>query len=325
MCTICGSDVHSYRGRRPNPLPGLLGHEIIGVVEEIGGDGMRDLRGKALAPGDRVTWTEYFGVAPSWERDVLDMPQKSPGLRKYGHERADIEPYFTGGLADYCYLLPGTGIVSVPPDFADEEATPLNCGAATMVAVTEAASIDVGTTVAVQGLGLLGLYGVALARTRGERLVIGIDAVVARRDMALRFVADLALDPSEESADRAREAARWVGVDVVIEVCGVASAIRDGLAMLRVGGRYVVAGLVTPDSEVTLDAEVIVRRWITIRGVHNYHPRHLVQAVDFVAGARSRFPFRDRVQARFALTDVAAAFDRAAERSVIRAAVVPTG
>jgi NADPH:quinone reductase-like Zn-dependent oxidoreductase len=100
MCTICGSDVHSYRGRRPNPIPGLLGHEIIGVVEEIGGDGSRDLRGDALESGDRVTWTEYFGVAPSWERDIFDMPQKSPGLAKYGHERADVDPYFTGGLAD---------------------------------------------------------------------------------------------------------------------------------------------------------------------------------------------------------------------------------
>jgi NADPH:quinone reductase-like Zn-dependent oxidoreductase len=87
MCTICGSDVHSYRGRRPNPLPGLLGHEIIGVVEEIGGDGMRDLRGKALAPGDRVTWTEYFGVAPSWERDVLTaarMTDRSAARSKAG-------------------------------------------------------------------------------------------------------------------------------------------------------------------------------------------------------------------------------------------------
>ena len=39
MCTICGADVHSYRGRRPNPLPGLLGHEIIGIVEAMGDEG----------------------------------------------------------------------------------------------------------------------------------------------------------------------------------------------------------------------------------------------------------------------------------------------
>jgi threonine dehydrogenase-like Zn-dependent dehydrogenase len=194
-----------------------------------------------------------------------------------------------------------------------------------MVAVTEAAAIGVGTTVVVQGLGLLGLYGVALARARGARLVIGIDAVTARREMARRFGADLALDPGDALRDRVREAAQRDGVDVVIEVCGVAAALRDGLSLLRVGGRYVVAGLVTPGSEVTLDADVVVRRWITIRGVHNYHPRHLVQALDFVAGARSRFPFRHLVQARFALPDVGAAFARAAERSVVRAAVVPTG
>src|SRR5262245_44086884 len=220
MCTICGSDVHSYRGRRPNPVPGLLGHEIIGVVEEIGAGDIRDLRGDPLAPGDRVTWTEYFGVAPSRERDILDLPQKSPGLRKYGHERADAEPYFTGGLAEYCYLLPGTGILKLPSDLTDDEATPLNCGAATMVAVTEAAEIGVGTTVVVQGLGLLGLYGVALARARGARLVIGIDAVAARREMAARFGADLALDPSEALVDRVREAgARGRGA-AVRRVCG---------------------------------------------------------------------------------------------------------
>jgi alcohol dehydrogenase len=211
----------------------------------------------------------------------------------------------------------------LPPDLADEEATPLNCGAATMVAVTEAAEIGVGTTVVVQGLGLLGLYGVA--RARGARLVLGIDGVTARREMARRFGADLALDPGDALADRVREAAQRDGVDVVIEVCGVAAALRDGLALLRVGGRYVVAGLVMPDSEVTLDADLIVRRWITIRGVHNYHPRHLVQALEFVAQARSRFPFRDLVQARFALPDVTAAFAEAADRSVVRAAVVPTG
>jgi threonine dehydrogenase-like Zn-dependent dehydrogenase len=194
-----------------------------------------------------------------------------------------------------------------------------------MVAVTEAAAIGVGTTVVVQGLGLLGLYGVALARARGARVVIGIDAVTARREMALRFGADLALDPGDALLDRVREAAHRDGVDVVIEVCGVAAALRDGLSLLCVGGRYVVAGLVTPGSSVTLDADVIVRRWLTIRGVHNYHPRHLVQALEFVAATRSRIPFKELVQARFALPDVGAAFARAADHSVVRAAVVPTG
>src|SRR5262245_58545642 len=100
MSTICRSDIHSYEGRRPNPVPGILGHEIIGTIEEIGPGVGRDMRGDPLRPGDRVTWTEYFFSGESHYRDLLDMPQKSQGLRKYGHDRADEDPHFTGGFAE---------------------------------------------------------------------------------------------------------------------------------------------------------------------------------------------------------------------------------
>jgi putative phosphonate catabolism associated alcohol dehydrogenase len=327
MSTICRSDIHSYEGRRPNPVPCILGHEIIGVVEELGDGVERDLRGDRLAAGDRVTWTEYFFDGPCYHRDVLDMPQKCPGLRKYGHDRADQDPHFLGGFAEYCYILPGTGILRLPADLSDEEATPLNCGVATMVSVTEAAAIGVGDTVVVQGLGLLGLYGVALARSRGARLVVGLDAVPARLAMAHRFGAGLAVDvartPPDEVVRQVRAACGPDGADVVIEVCGVPEVIPQGLRMLRTGGRYVLGGLVNPGADVTVDANLIVRQWITLRGIHNYHPRHLVQALDFVMASRDRYPFRDIVDSRFTLAQLDLAFTRAAERSVLRAAVVP--
>ena len=327
MSTICRSDIHSYEGRRPNPVPCILGHEIIGVIEEIGSGVERDMRGDVLRRGDRVTWTEYFADGPSFHREMLDMPQKAQGLRKYGHDRADEDPHFTGGFAEYCYILPGTGILKLPAELSDEEATPLNCGVATMVSVTEAAAIGVGDTVVIQGLGLLGLYGVALARARGARKVIGLDAVPDRLAVARTFGADLALDVSRLSADElireVRAACPPDGADVVIEVCGVPDVIPHGLRMLRIGGRYVLGGLVNPHADVTIDANVIVRQWITLRGIHNYHPRHLVQALDFVMANRARFPFRSIVDSRFGLAELATAFKKAAERSVLRAAIVP--
>ena len=296
MSTICRSDIHSYEGRRPNPTPCILGHEIIGVIEELGPGVERDLRGEPLRAGDRVTWTEYFFDGDCYYRDVLDMPQKCPGLRKYGHDRADEDPHFTGGFAEYCYVLPGTGILKLAPALSDEEATPLNCGVATMMAVTEAAAIGMGDTVVVQGLGLLGLYGVAIAVTRGARLVIGLDAVPARLEAARRFGAGLTLDVGRSSGDeivrQVREACRPDGADGVIEVCGVQDVIPSGLAMLRTGGRYVLGGLVNPDAHVTIDANVVVRKWITLRGIHNFHPRHLVQAHDFVLANRGALPVR---------------------------------
>jgi hypothetical protein len=68
---------------------------------------------------------------------------------------------------------------------------------------------------------------------------------------------------------------------------------------------------------------VLVRRWITLRGIHNYHPRHLVQALDFVVANRERFPFREIVDSKFALKDLDLAFRKASERTVLRAAIVP--
>lgn len=327
MSTICRSDIHSWEGRRPNPCPGILGHEIIGVIDQLGEDIKHDMRGDPLAIGDRITWTEYFHHGESYYRDVHDMPQKSEGIRKYGHDAVETDPHLLGGFAEYCYVLPGTGILKLPDELSDEEATPLNCGVATMISVIEATQIQMGDIVAVQGLGLLGLYGCAMAKTRGARRVIGLDGVADRLEAAKKFGADIVIDISERSEDdlvgEVRGHAPPDGVDAVIEVCGVPDVVTAGLKMLRVGGRYTLAGIVTPDANVTLDANMIVKKWITLQGIHNYHPRHLIQALDFVVANRARFPFKEIVDSTFKLDDLNEAFKRASERSVLRAAVVP--
>ena len=327
MSTICRSDIHSYEGLRPNPCPGILGHEIIGEIAEIGAGVRRDMRGDPLGVGDRVTWTEYFFDGECYYRDVLDMPQKCHGVRKYGHDLADEDPHFLGGFAEYCYIVPGTGILKLPDELSDEEATPLNCGVATMVCVTEAADIGMGDTVVVQGLGLLGLYGCAMAKARGARLVVGLDAVPERLSTARRFGADICFDvrgaDGQELVDKIRNLCRPDGADVIIEVCGVPGVVPVGLALLRTGGRYVLGGLVNPEANVLIDANVLVRKWITLRGIHNYHPRHLIQALDFVLANRERFPFAEIVDSRFSLDELDEAFKRAAARSVLRAAIVP--
>ena len=114
------------------------------------------MRGDPLQVGDRITWSEYFFDGDGYYREVHDMPQKCQGVRKYGHDLAEEDPHFLGGFAEYCYILPGTWILKLPDELSDEEATPLNCGVATMAAVTEAADIALGDTVVVQGLGCSG-------------------------------------------------------------------------------------------------------------------------------------------------------------------------
>jgi putative phosphonate catabolism associated alcohol dehydrogenase len=328
MSTICRSDIHSYEGRRPNPCPGILGHEIIGTLVELGAGVERDMRGDRLAVGDRITWSEYFIPGRNYYADVLDLPQKSPGVDKYGHMAATTDPVFHGGFAEYCYILPESWILKLPAELTDEEATPINCGVATMISVTEAAGVAMGESVVVQGLGLLGLYGAAIAKARGARIVVGIDTVASRRELARKFGVDLALDPAAMSEDdlvkQVRKHCPPDGPDAAIEVCGSPEVISLGLKMLRIGGRYALAGVVNPDSFVRFDANLLLRKLVTLRGVHNYHPRHLIQALDFVVANRKRFPFHDLVDGKFRLDDVANAMRQAAERKVLRAAIVPS-
>ena len=327
MSTICRSDIHSYLGHRPNPCPGVLGHEIIGTIVTLGAGVTKDMRGDALAVGDRITWSEYFIPGDNYYTEVLDLPQKSPGVDKYGHMAVTTEPYHHGGFGEYCYILPRSWILKLPSELSDEEATPINCGVATVVCVTEQAEIAMGDAVVVQGLGLLGLYGCALAKARGARLVIGLDNVAARRDLALRFGADQVLDPSAISeadlVQQVKALCKPEGADAVIELCGYPEVIPSGIQMLRTGGRYVLGGLVNPEAFVRIDANQILRKLLTLRGVHNYHPRHLIQALDFVVANRKRFPFHDLVDGKYKLEQVGQAMKDAAERKVLRAAIVP--
>lgn len=310
MSTICRSDIHSYLGHRPNPCPGVLGHEIIGDIVALGADVSRDMRGAPLAPGDRVTWSEYF-VPPGAE--TLELPQKAPGVEKYGHMAVAVEPHHHGGFGEYCYILPRSWILKLPRELTDEEATPINCGVATVICIVEKAEVARGETVVVQGLGLLGIYAAAACKARGARRVIGVDTVAARRALSQRFGVDEVLDPK----------ARLDNADVVIELCGDPAVIPAGIAYLRTGGRYVLGGVVNPESFVRIDANQILRKLLTVRGVHNYHPRNLAEALDFVLANRRRFPFHDLVDGRYRLDEVGKAMADAAARRVLRAAIVP--
>jgi alcohol dehydrogenase len=320
MSTICRSDIHSYLGHRPNPCPGVLGHEIIGNIVELGSDIKRDMRGDPLQVGDRITWSEYFIPGSSYYTEVLDLPQKSPGVDKYGHMAVTTDPHHHGGFGEYCYILPRSWILKLPAELTDEEATPINCGVATVICVTEQAEVGMGDAVVIQGLGLLGLYAAAICKARGARLVIGIDPVPARRELAMRFGVDHVFN---SDAKDIKDLCKPEGADVVIELCGYPEVIPAGIQYLRTGGRYVLGGLVNPDAFVRIDANQILRKLLTLRGVHNYHPRHLIEALDFVHANRKRFPFHSLVDGKYKLEEVGKAMQDAADRKVLRAAIVP--
>lgn len=315
-CTLCGSDLHTTEGRRQVAVPTVLGHEIVGEIAAWGQDGPApvDVEGHSLSVGDRVVWAVVAscGQCLHCQRGI---PQKCHQAIKYGHERAEERRTLTGGLADACLLAPGTAIVRVPASMPLEVACPASCATATVAAALEPAGDLSGKVVAVFGLGLLGLTACAMARVAGAATVLAIDPLAIRRQRALGFGATVALSPRDFEQDSSPQ------LDLSIDVSGSTKAISQALAQAAIGGLIHFVGSVSPAGTVPLDPEQVVRRLLTIRGVHNYGPRHLVHAVEFLAEYGSQYPFASLVERWFPLSKVNNAFAEAVRSQAVRVGV----
>lgn len=326
LATVCGSDLHTLAGRRATPVPTVLGHEMVGVIEALGpGEPPRDTNGTPLRVGQRVTWS----VAAAPARDFFSahgIPQKSAGLFKYGHERLTPERPLSGGFASHCVLVPGSAVVPVPDGLPDAVVCPANCAVATAVAALRSAGVEAGGCVVVQGAGMLGLHACAIAAAAGVRHIVAVDVRPDRIALAREFGATHLADGARTGAGLARLAQDLTegrGADALLEFTGDTEATEKALDCLRIGGRLILVGAVFPAPPLRLDAERVVRRLLRIEGVHNYTPADLTAAVGFLAAHRDRFPFGRLVEAVFPLPRYEDALRHAVEKRPFRVALAP--
>ncbi|MFG3258708.1 zinc-binding dehydrogenase [Streptomyces sp. NPDC048172] len=314
MATVCGSDLHTLAGDRPTPLPTVLGHEAVGVVEATGGT-PRLSDGTPLLPGRRVTWTigTSCGACRPCSRGAS---QKCVHVRKYGHEEFSGRWRLNGGLATHCHLAEGTGVVAVPDELPAEVAAPVNCATATVVCAARRAGLAAGDTVVVTGCGMLGLTAVAYARDQGARHVLACDVDPARRAAAVRFGATASCAPEELP-----EAARRFGADVVLELSGSGSAVQTALDIVGLDGSVALVGSVSPGPEVRIEPNAFVRNLSSVVGCHNYRVDDLAEAVAFVARTPHRELLAGLVSRPFALEDIDGAVAAAREGTWPRVAV----
>ncbi len=327
LSAICGSELHTISGRRRPHGPLILGHEICGTVAAPGDGVTHDSAGAPLAVGDRVTWS----IAASCGACFFcrnGIPQKCASLFKYGHESIDVDPALNGGFAEYVYLVPGTAIFRLPNTLDDDRAVFANCSLATMAAAMRTADLRAKEAVLIQGAGLVGICASALASARGARAVMVVDVDDARLERAKDFgathVVNVAHTTDEEYRDMVHQTAGERGFDVAIEVCGRPEVIPKGVAALRIGGRYVIAGCVFPGAIVALDMLPVVTKLLRLLGLHNYTPHDLRDALGFLTGAGTRFPFHEVVAARFPLAEIDRAVSSATDqKDLLRVALTP--
>lgn len=238
---------------------------------------------------------------------------------KYGHEVLAPRRELTGGLAEHCLLAPGSAIFRVPDRLPDETACPANCATATVAGAIEAAGELADRSVLIMGCGMLGVTATAWARALGCSNVIACDLDADRCTLARSFGASDVVSP-EDLAACVLERTAGHGVDAAIELTGSSDAFEAMDPLVRQGGTIVLVGATYPARSVLMNLEQIVRRCLTIRGLHNYAPHHLQAAMEFLEG-HPEFPFSSLVAAWEPLESLVEALQNGRARNGLRLGV----
>jgi threonine dehydrogenase-like Zn-dependent dehydrogenase len=226
--TICGTDVHIVRGEYP-VRPGLiLGHEPVGIIESLG-DGLD----AEYQVGQRVI---VGAITPCGQcfyclNGVHSQCHGPMGGWRFGNT-------INGAWAEYL-LVPDAraNLAPVPADLSDRDVLMLPDIASTGISGAESAGVRIGDAVAVFAQGPIGLCATLGARLRGASLIVGVDPLPGRREIARRFGANVTLDPgTQDVVAELRRLTGGRGVDVSIEALGRQETFEMALRGMRAGG-----------------------------------------------------------------------------------------
>jgi 2-desacetyl-2-hydroxyethyl bacteriochlorophyllide A dehydrogenase len=278
---VCGSDLHAAHGRHPFvPLPYRPGHEVVGVVEEVGADVT------TVAVGQRVTVEPDL---PCWTCKMCRTGRENlcEQLRFFGCG------YEQGGMADY-FTLPANRL-HVVPDALDDRAAALIEPLSTPVHAVRLAGDVAAKAIVILGAGTIGLLVLAVLRTRGPARIVVTDPLPDKRDRAIRLGADAALDPTLPDAVGRVRAALGESADIVFDCVAISSSVDQAIGLADKGGTVVIVGV--PAREVTIPLPIIQDHQIRIQGSATYLPEDFaesmrllvsgdVRAADFVTAVR---------------------------------------
>lgn len=281
LSEVCGTDVHLRHGRLSGvPYPIIPGHVSCGRLLETGGP-LVDVDGRALHPGQLVTFYDVFGTCGAcWHCLVARAGTRCPHRRVYGITTS-AEDGLLGGWSERIELRPGVRVVPLPEGIDPLAFMGGGCGLPTGFHAVERAGIAMGDAVVVQGSGPVGLNAAIFAALAGAGAVLMVGAPAGRLQVARALGVDDVLDLAAAPGPAAR--VEWVrsrtagrGADVVIEATGNPAAFPEGLEMLRDAGRYVMVGQYTDAGDAAINPHRHVnRRHATILGCWGYEFTHL--------------------------------------------------
>jgi alcohol dehydrogenase len=326
---LCHSDLSVIDGNRPRPLPMVLGHEAAGIVEALGSD-VTD-----LAVGDHVV----AAFVPSCGhclpcasgRPALCEPGLASntagtllrGGRRLHDARGELNHHLgVSGFAEHATLARNS-LVRVDADLPFAEAALFGCAVMTGVgAVVNTAAMTAGASVAVIGLGGVGLAAVLGARAMQAEQIVAVDLNPAKLAVATQLGATATVEADDpQCAEQIREITRG-GVAYAFEMAGSPLALELAYRATRRGGTTVSAGLPHPGQQFTLPHTGLVAEERTIKGSYLGSCVPARDIPRFISWYRAgRLPVDQLLSERIALDDINAAFDRLAAGESIRQVV----
>ena len=232
LTTICGTDVHILKGEYPVEPGTIVGHEPVGVIDELGAG----VTGYEI--GDRVL---VGAITPCGQCHACLSGKLSQCGHGTGYEAIGGWRFgntIDGAQAEYL-LVPNAqaNLAPIPDALTDEQVVLLADIASTGFSGAESGKVRIGDTVVVFAQGPIGLCATAGAKLMGAARVIGVDGDLNRAAMAKRMGADLVLDPTRvDVVEEVRRLTKGVGADVAIEALGLQETFESALRCVRPGG-----------------------------------------------------------------------------------------
>ena len=317
--TICGTDVHIVKGEYP-VRPGLvIGHEPVGVIDELG----LGVTGYEIGERVLVGAITPCGQCRACLSGHLSQCGHGGGYEALGGWR--FGNTIDGAQAEYLRVPSAqANLASIPDNVSDEQVVLLADIASTGFGGAESGQIRIGDAVVVFALGPIGLCAVAGARLMGAALIVGVDSDPVRLAMAKRMGADVALDFTQ--VDIIAEVKRLTGggADVTVEALGTQGTFENALRCLRPGGTLSSLGVYSGKLEMPYDAFAAGlgdhRIVTTLCPGGKERMRRLIATVE-----SGRFDPLPLITHRFALDDIVAAYDLFSNRreGVLKVAVRP--
>jgi 2-desacetyl-2-hydroxyethyl bacteriochlorophyllide A dehydrogenase len=303
---VCGSDLHAAHGRHPFvSLPYRPGHEVVGIVEELG------------AGVDSVSTGQRITLEP-------DLPCWSCKMCRTGRENLCEQLQFfgcgydQGGMADY-FTVPARRL-HVVPDSLDDRAAALIEPLSTPVHAVRLAGDVTGRTIVILGAGTIGLLLLAVLRTRDPARIVVTDPLPDKRRRALALGADAAVDATLTDATELVRAGLGESADIVFDCVAIQASVEQAVTLADKGGTVVIVGV--PASAVTIPLPIIQDHQIRIQGSATYLPEDFRDSIRLLVEGAVRAD--DFVTAVRPLAETAEAFELAASGHHLKVLVSTT-